>query len=304
MKLLSIAALALATTMPAAAGAAPDLAEVRELYASASYEEALAALETLKVPDQAELVEQFRALCLLGLGRNMEAERSVERIVASKPLYSVPDDASPRLVTLFKDVRKRTLPAAARQVYARAKTSYDGKDFPAASAQFAEVLAILKHPDAAGHAASLDDLRQLAEGFRALSESAIASQKAAAAAALAAAAPQPAPAPPPVPTPKPVYSTTDAGISPPVAITRTLPGWKPTNPLLSQRTFRGMLEVIINEEGLVEWAALSKATIAAYDAALLAATKTWRFQPATRQGVPVRYQLALEIVLLPSSGAE
>ena len=304
MKLSSIVALTVALTLASATAsvAAPDIAEVRELYASASYEEALAALETLKAPDQAELVEQLRALCLLGLGRNQEAERSVERIITSKPLYAVPDDASPRLVSLFTNVRKRTLPAAARQIYARAKTSYDGKQYTAAAAGFSEVLTIVKHPDAAAHTASLDDLRQLAEGFRALSESAIAAEKAAAAAALAAATPPPAPAPPAVPTPKPVYSTGDEGVSAPVAINRSLPSWKPTNPMLSQRSFRGMLEVIINEEGLVEWAAVTKATFPTYDASLIEATKSWRFRPATRQGVAVRYQLALEIVLQPTSG--
>src|SRR5687768_14198118 len=105
-----VVVLALVVAAPAAGAAAPDLAEVRELYASASYEEALAAIDTLEAPNQIEAVEQLRALCLLGLGRTKEAERSLERIVVAKPLYSIPDDASPRLVSLFKEVRKRSLP--------------------------------------------------------------------------------------------------------------------------------------------------------------------------------------------------
>jgi TonB family protein len=282
------------------AAAAADLAEVRELYAAASYEEALAAIETLEAPAQPELVEQLRALCLLGLGRTQDAERSLERLIVMKPLYAVPDDASPRLLKMFGDVRRRSLPAAARQLYARAKTSYDKKEYGAAATQFGEVIAIAKHPDAAAHGAALEDLRQLAEGFKTLSETELAARKAAAEAQAAAAAAAVKPPPPPTPAAPTRYSSGDRDVQAPVALNRTLPSWKPTNPLIAQRTFRGLLEVIVNEEGTVEWAQIAKATMPAYDAELMDATKNWRFRPAMRLGVPVRYQLSLEIVLLPT----
>ena len=85
MRVLS--ALVFLLAAPAGVAAAPDLAEVRELYAAASYEEALAAIDTLEAPNQIEAVEQLRALCLLGLGRTKEAERSLE--VRDKAMFEL-----------------------------------------------------------------------------------------------------------------------------------------------------------------------------------------------------------------------
>ena len=299
-----VVVLALVVAAPPARAAAPDLAEVRELYASASYEEALAAIDTLEAPNQIEAVEQLRALCLLGLGRTKEAERSLERIVVSKPLYAIPEDASPRLVSLFKEVRKRSLPTAARELYARAKTSYDSKQYGAAATGFGEVVAIAKHPDAAAQGAALEDLRQLAEGFKTLSESAVAAEKAAADAKAAAAAAAARPASPPAPVAPALYSSRDAGVQAPVAIERRLPAWKPGNSIVAQRSFRGTLEVIINDQGVVEWAGMSKPTLENYDQELLNLTKSWRFRPATKDGAAVRYQLAIEILLTPPARGE
>ena len=59
--------------------AAPDLANVRDLYAAASYAEALEVLGGVEGTDNTEVVEQYRALCLLGLGRTADAEKALER---------------------------------------------------------------------------------------------------------------------------------------------------------------------------------------------------------------------------------
>src|SRR6185503_2392006 len=79
LRTVSLAALSLFLAAPA--GAAPDLANVRELYASASYAEALEVLGSLESTDNTEVIEQYRALCLLGLGRTADAEKALERIV-------------------------------------------------------------------------------------------------------------------------------------------------------------------------------------------------------------------------------
>ncbi len=127
--------------------AAPDLANVRELYAAASYAEALEVLGGLEGADNTEAVEQYRALCLLGLGRTADAEQALERIVMRRPLYVVPAaEVSPRLVTLYHDVRRRSLPGATRQVYARAKASYDAKDHKVAAEQFKDVARTRERP--------------------------------------------------------------------------------------------------------------------------------------------------------------
>jgi hypothetical protein len=289
---------ALLVSVPTPALAAPDLANVRELYAAASYAEALEVLRGLEGTDNTEAVEQYRALCLLGLGRTADAERALERIVMRRPLYVVPaDEVSPRLVTMYHDVRRKSLPGATRQVYTRAKASYDAKDHEIAAEQFKDVLALVNDPDMASQGATFGELKQLAEGFLALSEAAIA----------AAAPPPPPPLPPPpvvevakAPSMPRVYTAADADTMPPQAINRAMPGWKPPNLLVAQRSFRGVLEVIVDEQGIVEWAGMSKPSFPSYDTDLIAATKTWRFRPATKNGEPIKYRLAVEVQLLAS----
>jgi hypothetical protein len=277
--------------------AAADLTSVRELYAAASYAEALEVLGGIEGADNTEVVEQYRALCLLGLGRTADAEEALERIVMRRPLYVVPAaDVSPRLVTLYQDVRRRALPGATRQVYTRAKASYDAKDHQAAAEQFKDVLTLVNDADA-GEGTWFAELKQLAEGFLALSE-----------AALAAAAPPPPPPPAPAPVVEPakppaaprVYTAADADVVPPMAINRAMPGWKPPSLLIAQQSFRGVLEVLVDENGNVERAGMSRPSFPSYDADLIAASKEWRFRPATKNGEPVKYRLGVEVVLLAS----
>src|SRR4029077_1171308 len=123
----------------------PELGQAKALYAQASYEDALAQLNGITDADAANQVDQYRALCLLALGRDREAQASLERIVVRAPLYVVKaDDASPKLVTLFQQVRERTLPVAAKDLYMKARANYDGKRFAEARTQFEQMLAVLK----------------------------------------------------------------------------------------------------------------------------------------------------------------
>ena len=133
----------------------------------------------------------------------------------------------------------------------------------------------------------MSDLKQLAEGFLRLSE---------AEGAAAAAKPLPPPpsatptqvnAPPEAPTAPAapaVFSTTDKDVTLPVEIQRTLPRWVPPNPVARRVTFRGIVEVVVDERGAVESAAIRQSVTPYYDADLLTAAKTWRFRPATRLG--------------------
>src|ERR1041384_7386306 len=102
------------------AGADQDsLAAVRELYASAAYEDALNALSRLppdRPAEEARTIEQYRAFCLLALGRNGEAERAIEAVVASAPNFRPSEsDVAPRVRAAFGDVRRRMLPAIIQQ---------------------------------------------------------------------------------------------------------------------------------------------------------------------------------------------
>src|SRR5262245_33838633 len=117
------------------------LASARDLYASAAYEDALAALNklpsTLPSSEDRRSVERYRAFCLLALGRTSEAERSIEALLVEQPMFHGADsDMSPRVRSAFADVRRRMLPTLIQQRYNEAKTAYDRKDFASASQGF------------------------------------------------------------------------------------------------------------------------------------------------------------------------
>src|SRR5918999_900366 len=130
----------LVSAWPAVAAAQEPLTQVKELYNAASYSEALSALT--QVADTADIVdvEKYRALCLLALGRSREAEQSLQTLALNRPSYSFDqNDASPRLVTLYQDVRRRTLPEAIKLIYQRARVSFDNGNMTDAARQFNEV---------------------------------------------------------------------------------------------------------------------------------------------------------------------
>jgi len=271
-----------------------SVAAARDLYAAASYEEALVMLSRLDSdntePSDRMAVNQYRAFCLLALGRMSEAERAIEAVLTVDLLYR-PADAfmSPRLRSAFAGVRQRMLPSIVQQEYAHARTAYDRGDFPSAVAQFDRVLKALADPDlgaAAGNPPLLD-LRTLAAGFRDLS--------------VKAAAPPPAPPAPPVavaaaaPAVKTIYGGTEAGLALPVTVRQLLPPFQGDMSGLRD----GILELIVNEAGDVEWAAMRTPITPRYDLTLLTAAKTWKYQPATLNGTPVRFRKVINISIKP-----
>jgi tetratricopeptide (TPR) repeat protein len=287
-----VAVLVLAAAVsPALRADSPELGNAKALYAQASYEDALVQLNGITEAGVENQVDQYRALCLLALGRDREAQASLERIVVRAPLYVVKaDDASPKLVTLFQQVRQRTLPVAAKDLYAKARASFDGKRFAEARTQFEEMLAVLKETAAGDSNSSIADLKQLGEGFLKLTNAEL------------------TPAEPATPSPVPVrvaaakaafYTPGDADVVPPVEVIRDLPSWNPP-PTWLNGTYRGKLQLDIDEQGLVERAILIEAIAPPYDNRLIAASKAWRFQPATRDGVAVKYRKIITVVLQPS----
>ena len=131
-----------------------SLSAARDLYASAAYEDALAVLSRLNVaglrPDDGRTADQYRALCLLALGKTAEASLEIEAVIAGQPLYRPSDgDVSPRVRAAFSDVRRRVLPGLVQQRYAQYKVAFDRKDYQTASAGFNELLALYADPDLA-----------------------------------------------------------------------------------------------------------------------------------------------------------
>jgi len=324
---------------PVSAGqASTDLVAVKALFAAADYEGALRLLANAASGDDAVRAEEYRALCLLALGRSEEAARSIEEIFARDPLYAVdPASVSPRMVSLVAAVRQRLLPVLARNLYAVARKNIEHREFAAAVAQLTEMNAVI---DAAGPGAGLDEVRVLGNGFLELARKEMAD------AAAGGSSPTSAPAagsgstglserfpstampiavysdflklaeeqtsaarvPPPVATSaeaaaplmvRPDIYTEADRIQPPVPVQREVPRWVPPNEVARQGTHRGEVELVIDEEGAVETASIVDSVHEAYDAALVEAARKWRYRPATRNGQPVRYRLVTPIVLRP-----
>ena len=116
-------------TLASSVAAQDAMSVARALYESASYAEALSALN--QVPATADVieVEKYRALCLLALGRSKEAEHSLEKLAINRPLFTFDgDDDPPRLVALYSDVRRRTLPEAIQTTLSARRMAFDQGD--------------------------------------------------------------------------------------------------------------------------------------------------------------------------------
>jgi TonB family protein len=298
MKILATVWTVFALATPVYAQQGNPLAAARDLYASARYDEALVVLNGMRPSDgvgpDRKSVEQYRSLCLLALGRGSEAESAIAAVVTVDPMF-VPGeaDASPRVRTAFSDVRQRLLPQIASAHYTLAKTAFDRKEFASAERQFRALAALLDDPQMGGR---LGDLRVLVSGFLDL--------------ASAAAAPppdpkkeEPAPAPPPpAAPPQPlvaaaprVWTGDEAGVTMPVVIRQDLP--PVPMPIASQTRDNGLLEIVIDEQGRVSMIVIRSPMHFRYDQLLMAAAREWRYQPATVNGVPVKFRKLIQVKL-------
>jgi TonB family protein len=68
-----------------------------------------------------------------------------------------------------------------------------------------------------------------------------------------------------------------------------------TQSMKAQARDRGIIEVVIDEQGRVSFAAVRSSVHPMYDASLLAAARDWRYQPATFAGKPVKYRKMIQI---------
>jgi len=139
--------LALAVTAPVFAQQDP-LQSVKDLYASAAYEDALSAVVRLDAATPNAEAEQYRAFCLVALGRADEADHVVEALLTARPEYR-PDaaDASPRIQALFASVRRRIGPALVKRKYQQARAAMERKDRDEAISQFEAMLRIADDAD-------------------------------------------------------------------------------------------------------------------------------------------------------------
>jgi len=275
----------------ATASAQDALGSVRDLYASAAYEEALSALGRLKADSPATTgleIDRYRVLCLMALGRGSEADSVIEAIVAADPLY-VPSatDAAPRVRTAFSAVRQRVLPGVARSLYIDAKAAFDRKAYADAVKALEKTVLVIDTIEAPVKD-ELSDLRVLASGFLDLSRAASAPPATAAAPATA------KPEPPAAPTAAAALVNTAL-----VALKQDLPPLPFSIAAIGNGEYRGMVEVQIDEQGNVTSGRMVRPVHALYDPILLAAVRGWKYEAPRVAGKPIASMKRVEVVLRP-----
>jgi hypothetical protein len=305
----------------AAKTAAGDrLAEALRLYDDAMYTGALEVLDQIAIEQPSPDVHQYRALCLIALGRADAAERAMADIVAADPFFALDAEAaSPRVVAQFAAVRRRLLPPVIRRGFADATARYREGATAQAQQQFNRVLKLLD--DAAlQNDQALSDLALVASAFVELTRAqtpppAITPiSRSIVAAPLPPALPAPAegldPALPaaapsavvsPDPAPMRVTASEPVAFEPAVAVVRPLPKWMPPDPHAALRKYSGTIAVEVDARGRVVGAASKRLIHPAYDPVLLAAAYQWVFRPARQNGRPVKSEVMVEIELLPAT---
>jgi tetratricopeptide (TPR) repeat protein len=285
----AVAFVAMLTT--AIAEGQETIQQVKALYASAAYEDALSALSRLQAGNRRPEYEQYRVFCLVALGRTAEAEKAIVSVVSADPSF-VPDssEASPRIRDMFAKTRRALVPEIAQRLYVEARSALDRKDKAAAAERFESLVRLIDSATGAGEGAVgtaggdneeplLSELRLLATGFLDLAR----------ASELRAEAAKPS-------APKPAADPVQ--VTAPVPLKQELPVWVPPD-LSSQREFRGAIRVFISAAGQVTQAELSPGIHPVYDRLLLQAAKAWQYQPAQRNGMPVASEKLIEILLKP-----
>jgi hypothetical protein len=304
-------------------GAQDPLASARSLYASAAYDEALKTLTELSSEGGGRIagasfreVEEYRFLCLLALGRNSEARESISAVVTADPLYKLDENTtSPRVLNAFRAVRREVLPDILNNIYNAGKSMYDAKDYKGAEPQFRKVIGLAGDPDLGGKGG---DLATLAKGFLDLAATANATPAPAAPAATNAGGTGAAPAggntagAPSATAPAGnagaanataypnrtiVATQSKAGeIVPPRLMKRTIPN-VPSDLSRFGQLRPGEMEILIDETGKVTEAKFTKPIHPVYDSLVIAATRSWRYDPARADGVPVKFRINLKVTI-------
>jgi hypothetical protein len=242
--------------------------DYKSLYAAAEYDKALEVVSSL---DSLE-AQQYRALCLLALGRQADASAAIEALVNASPTFTPSaDDAPPRFVEMVAKTRQKLLPTIARRVFNEGRQRYTTKQTDEAVTRFSLVLTLVSDP-AFTDANAKQDLETLAKGFIDLANAAAPPPKPA-----VAAAPAPAPAPP---APK----ATPPKVTLPTAISQTVP---PVPIDIANRITAKLLVVQIDQTGHVTGTTVKESAHPRYDRMVSLAARDWRYNPATRDGAPV-----------------
>lgn len=274
--------LILVLSVPSSAAAQASEIDFKALYAAAEYDKALEVIASL---DSLES-QQYKALCLLALGRTADASTAIETLVNASPTF-IPssDDAPPRFVELVTKVRQKMLPGIARRVFTEGRERYNEKQNDEALKRFSLVLTLIKDP-AFTDASAKQDLETLATGFSDLAKAATTPVK------VVAAAPEPVP-PPPAAAPTAAATAVPPKVVPPVALVQTVPPM-PTD-IATRVGAKLVLVVQIDAAGRVTAATVKESAHPRYDRLVALATRDWRYTPATLNGLAIASEQTVTI---------
>lgn len=274
-------ALAVAGALVSAQTQEPMETRVRDLYASAEYDQALSVIGNSLEP----AAQQYRALCLLALGRQADAEAALGQLIASAPEFTVSaEEMPPRFMSLFAEQRREIVPGVLRRLFAEARDDYRAKAYDRALPQFKRVLALSSEAEVRD-LEGVADLRLLAESFIDIATASEAPKPNVVASAAPGAAAPPADAPSRRPTQ-------------PVAVRQEMPPWPSSVPV--RAGLSGSVRIRINSSGRVTSAVMVRSIEPRYDALVLAATHFWEYKPATANGNPVEAESVVEININPT----
>jgi hypothetical protein len=263
------------------AEAQTPLEEIRRLYAAARYDDALQALvhtDAVSAPEAIERAE-YRILCFLALSDEAAADAAIERLFVTQPAYR-PDATriAPGRRARFDAIGRRVRAANVQAEYDLAKRRLDAKEYREAMAGFERVLDVLATDE--DDDSDLARLGGLAAAFRDLARASLE--------AVVVTADRQVPA---------VFEAGDPDVVPPVPLKPILPPM--TSGLTPRRPGAGLFEIVIDTEGRIETAAVLRSLDPEYDELVLRDARTWRYRPAVRQGVAVRFRKVIEIYTAP-----
>jgi TonB family protein len=98
---------------------------------------------------------------------------------------------------------------------------------------------------------------------------------------------------PTMPPPVRVYDAASPGVEAPTTIRQDVPQWP--HALGPPPNRDAVLEIVINEEGLVESARLRQSAHRRYDQILLSAASTWSYTPAQIEGRGVKFRKVMKL---------
>lgn len=93
-----------------------------------------------------------------------------------------------------------------------------------------------------------------------------------------------------------VFDTTDVNVMPPVTLNRRFPPI-PAGRYETRRNNEGLVEAVVSATGEVETVKLLYPPNTVHESMILSAIKTWQFQPAVKDGRPVRYRQLIPVTV-------